>query len=733
MRSLPIRPELLRKLADELRADPALALALRAVPIQTLRGLASLSPEEARELSESDVAGAVEAMAPAGPSAAPALNVQTTTATSNGSTSRSAAAPVRGPLAQQDRPAPRQAATGTCLDSAVRKVTQRASADGSFARELSASPVQAVRHAPFLNPEEKALLTHTAANWASHLSDQRWSRVLAAPPVDATPAVHTLAAINRRTANHASHVVQPGESLGSIAARYTGDPEAWVQLRDANGLTGASRPGERLVLPAGWAGHFGNVTISASELQAHVNRRGPPGEPASPDTRMKQPGTSGAYAGGLGATLNNPGPFAPADLRAIAVSLATQLENAGVQGFSLVLRQGGVLVPGCDISFSYARGPENSNPHKWSSNTRMMTGSLSKFITSVGLLQMLNIMGMSPSDTVHQWLPGYWFGTTGYALESLQFGDLLRHQSGFSCVIDKLPNITGALTEFMTLKAVIQSNMLQESSFGSFNPGAPMCYSDANYEMIRILMAGLLGDTRSLESSTDDALWDAVTIASYTLYINSYVLTLSGSVANAELTSSVDSALVYLQGTDFHGVDTGNQSRYAGSSGWYLSVNDVLNVASAFRRRGLLNPFSFDKPPPDPNAWFAPQNVLGNYYGIDYASKISNDVSCNDGTGYIYYSKNGSVPFQTHWPNGKPSGFYTNMNTYLWFLPNDIEIALFVNSRIGPTEFPTTPGDTILPEKYDARTLLYFAIQPYFPNTLITPCTINYGTPCPKC
>ena len=64
-------------------------------------------------------------------------------------------------------------------------------------------------------------------------------------------AVRTLGAIHRRTANHASHVVQPGESLGSIAARYTGDPETWVQLRDANGLTSASRPGERLVLPAG--------------------------------------------------------------------------------------------------------------------------------------------------------------------------------------------------------------------------------------------------------------------------------------------------------------------------------------------------------------------------------------------------------------------------------------------------------------------------------------------------
>ncbi len=51
----------------------------------------------------------------------------------------------------------------------------------------------------------------------------------------------------------ASYRVRPGDTLWSIAARsYGGDPRSGVwRIQQRNGLHGAIRAGQRLVLPAG--------------------------------------------------------------------------------------------------------------------------------------------------------------------------------------------------------------------------------------------------------------------------------------------------------------------------------------------------------------------------------------------------------------------------------------------------------------------------------------------------
>jgi len=144
--------------------------------------------------------------------------------------------------------------------------------DSSFSRQLAISPVHAVRGAAFLARNERALLSETAATWAPHVCSLALGDALGAPIADANRAIRSLAEINRTTLNQLSHLVQPGESLASIAALYTGNPAAWTQLRDVNTLRESPRPGERLSLPVGWSGQFGNVTISAAQLQAHMER-----------------------------------------------------------------------------------------------------------------------------------------------------------------------------------------------------------------------------------------------------------------------------------------------------------------------------------------------------------------------------------------------------------------------------------------------------------------------------
>jgi hypothetical protein len=552
---------------------------------------------------------------------------------------------------------------------------------------------------------------------------------LTAPLADATPAIRVLAAINQRTANNVSHVVRPEDSLASIAEYYTADPNAWAHLRDVNGLTSPPQPGQRLILPAGWAGHFGNVTLSAAQLQTHMRTPHRQDEmPVAHKMRLhRQPSGLGSAAQ---LSLGGDGPVTPAALGYMAAQWAAQIERAGVQGFSLVVRQAGAAVS--DIPYGTARGPEANDPQAWSSNTRMMIASVSKFITAIGVLQMLNVNGLNPSEAVYQWLPNYWLYKNGYTVEELQFSDLLRHQSGFSCILETLGLNNAPLSPFEQTKAIIQSNLLDESSFGSVNPSALWCYDNTNYVLIRVLMAVMLGDTQLLETSTEDSLWDAVTVESYQLYINAFVLTPSG-VPNAQLMSTSNSALAYLQGTGFSGVDTGADTGSAGASCWYLSANEVLNVANAFRRRNLLDPFNFDNPPQDPTGWFSPQNVLAKLYGMDFAFTVGGSGTCHDGTGFIYYGKNGSVPYQMVWPDGDDSGYWTAVNANIWFFPNDVEVTLLVNSRIGPAEFPSKDEATNLGQ-YDPRTLLNGLVLQYFPRPQpgLQWCAIN-NAPCPSC
>jgi hypothetical protein len=165
--------------------------------------------------------------------------------------------------------------------------------------------------------------------------------------------------------------------------------------------------------------------------------------------------------------------------------------------------------------------------------------------------------------------------------------------------------------------------------------------------------------------------------------------------------SSPDSALAYLYGTGFPGTDTGGDENNLGGGAWYLSANDILDVASAFRRQGLLSPF----PDIPHQSWTDPGNVLSSYFGIDWAVGKGNPTCNGDLTiGYVYFTKNGSIPLPVYWPNGDASGFYTSANSYLWFLPNDVEIALLVNSRVGPLSFPAAKDSTNLAD--DPRDML---------------------------
>jgi CubicO group peptidase (beta-lactamase class C family) len=105
-------------------------------------------------------------------------------------------------------------------------------------------------------------------------------------------------------------------------------------------------------------------------------------------------------------------------------------------------------------------------------------------------LQLLNSMRMQPTDSIAEWLPPYWWNALNKqeqaAVEQIEFSDLLRHQSGFNCILWQIDPDNQLPTMFAQCKAAIVSGLMNSTFLGSQTQhSAPACYDDANYEIIR--------------------------------------------------------------------------------------------------------------------------------------------------------------------------------------------------------------------------------------------------------
>lgn len=532
-------------------------------------------------------------------------------------------------------------------DRALRRLIEYARSDPAFGRLLAVSPVQAVQQAPFLNAAEKSNLRQTATHWVTHIDQAKQALRMSGKRGDKVVAhADTLHLLNTVGFTAVSHLVRPGETLESIAALYTGDPGGWMQLRDINALGAAPQIGARLVLPSQWATPLGNGFIAITDLLAHDNGS-PAVLPAAPRKLKVQPGD------------NRPKfpPFSPINLNGLLTSLSNQVNFDSGYGFCLMARQGGVVYP--PISNGFARGPTapvNPNLH-WSQNVRSEVASISKFVTMLALINLLNEQGLTPDEYILPWLPKYW--QPGLNADRIQFRDLLRHQTNFGCYLDFARYYGYSGSPFEDCKTATCTVQDLATIGSTSNNLAPACYDNSNFVLLRVLISQLSGITVPWDdpsfSNLGDAVWDAGTAKAYKDYVNGTIFPMA-NVAPSQFTSTSADALIYYAAGWESFTDLGDQTSNSGASGWHLSVNEVLNLANTFR-----------------NGAFGPADTwLGDYFGVDpFAWSLSS--SCGDVKNSIY-NKNGGIPGATTY------NLEQWIQTNLWFLPDDTEIVLFINS-----------------------------------------------------
>ena len=327
------------------------------------------------------------------------------------------------------------------------------------------------------------------------------------------------------------------------------------------------------------------------------------------------------------------------DLGAFGTAVHTILKDS-VTGYILQVRQNGNLV--YNLIWNWAQTPADQG-QGWTDDTRMHVASVSKFLTAVGLVKVLDSKNISYDAAIVDYLPTYW--SKGNKIDKITFRQLLTHKSGFS---------TGkSASDYAFMKSKVAAGV---TNVGSSD------YENMNFGLCRILIPIINGNvSKGTEffptPATNDQVWDAVTLYHYRNYMQANVFTPAGvNNVGFEPIPGGKNALAYnFPHNNEKGWNSGNLASVAGGAGWRLSTKELLNVMNHVRRKNTI--ISAEKA----------QYMLDNYFGIDQA--------INTPAGKLY-NKNGS------WGNG-----IGTEQCVAYFLPQEMELVVFVNSPIGTNKF----------------------------------------------
>jgi CubicO group peptidase (beta-lactamase class C family) len=315
--------------------------------------------------------------------------------------------------------------------------------------------------------------------------------------------------------------------------------------------------------------------------------------------------------------------------------------KANVTGYMLQVRQNGNLI--YNLIWDYAQTPADQNKG-WNENTRMHVASVSKFLTAVAMVKTLDAKGISYDAKIIDYLPTYW--SKGANINKITFRHLLTHKSGFA---------TGSSSsDYAFMKSKVAAGV---AGVGSSD------YENMNFGLMRILIPIINGNVNKgttfiADTNLNNQVWDAVTLYHYKNYMQAKVFTPAGvnNVEFAPIPGGKNALAYQFPHNNKHGWNSGNLASVAGGAGWRLSTKELLNVMDAVRRKNTIIPAA------------KAQYMLDNYFGIDQA--------INTPAGKLY-NKNGS------WGTGDGK----REQCVAYFLPNGMEVAVFVNSPISASNF----------------------------------------------
>jgi CubicO group peptidase (beta-lactamase class C family) len=272
--------------------------------------------------------------------------------------------------------------------------------------------------------------------------------------------------------------------------------------------------------------------------------------------------------------------------------------------------------------------------------------SVSKVITAIATTLLLRDHGIAPETPVTGFLPDYWKRPS--STDVITFRDLLRHESGLGASLN-VPSPNSGPGDF--------SNARDQFERGSTGTGlTTVDYKNLNYTILRAtfpIVAGLIDPALSVPGF-NDAVWGLATATAYRDFVNQRVFAPAG-VGPFEFEPGPDAARAYGTPPSPPGAQLADVTSDAGSSGWHLSIDDLMRVVAEFRHGGTLMTAG------------QAQQLLADRYGV-------NEIF--DTNAGAVYAKRGRYN----------DGGVNTLDTAVYMMPDRLELGVFINS--GPASGP---------------------------------------------
>jgi Beta-lactamase len=326
------------------------------------------------------------------------------------------------------------------------------------------------------------------------------------------------------------------------------------------------------------------------------------------------------------------------DVRGFLDAIEAQLNDC-VAGYAMRLNENGA--PIATLEWGWAKEPQDGG-EGWTTDTRQHVASLSKQPTAIAMTRLLSEKGLYPETGIIDYLPDYW--VKGPNVEQITFARLLTHTSGLNYGAP-----AGGPSDYGSMKAAIAAGTTHLGEFW---------YQNMNFGLCRILISTINGNISpsviwtGVLSLLNDTFWDLTTLSAYQTYVHANVFAPSG-VTDPTLAHETNDALAYNFPVSGNGWNSGDLTTMAGGTGWHMTVDDVLKVMGTFRRAGtIMSPAQA-------------QTMLEDSFGIDWITPTQ--------LGTFYAKVGGWGAATAKFEQG-----------VLFYLPQNMELVVLVNSPIGP-------------------------------------------------